>query len=536
MGDLQSPALPLGYGAALYVERNLVRTHVVLKSICAFRILPNPGFLFRTPHRIEIPHRAFRIRVIAVYSARMSTLTRWLAVAGSALVVLALPVPSGISAESWRLLAIFTATIVGSILRPGPAGAVVFLGVSTIAITNTLPTARALSGYADPIVWLVLCAFFLARGVLKTGLGRRIAFLFIRALGRSSLGLAYALVSTDTLLAAFLPSNSARAGGVVFPVARSLAEAYDSQPGPSARRLGAYLLFTIYQCDVVACATFLTGQVSNVLVAKFAKDIAAVDLTYSRWFLGASVPALISLAFIPWLLFKIYPPGITHTPDASRLAREELARIGPMGREEKIMLAVFALVAGLWMTTALHHINYAAVALLGIGVLLLSGVLSWDDVTGERPAWDVFIWYGGLVGMADALSKSGVTSRFAQSSAAMTAGWTWGAALAVLLLIYFYAHYGFASITAHVTAMFTPFLLVVVAAGAPPLMAVLFLAYLSNLSASLTHYGTTTAPIYFGAGYITQRDWWRLGLLVSFATIAIWTVAGLGWWKLLGWW
>jgi DASS family divalent anion:Na+ symporter len=466
----------------------------------------------------------------------MSTRSRWLAVVGSALVVLVLPVPSGISAESWRLLAIFAATIVGSILRPVPAGAVVFLGVSTIAITNTLPAGKALSGYADPIVWLVLCALFMARGVLKTGLGRRIAFLFVRALGRSSLGLAYALVLTDTLLAAFLPSNSARAGGVVFPIARSLAEAYDSQPGPSARRLGAYLLFTIYQCDVVACAAFLTGQVSNVLVAKFAKDTAAIDLTYAKWLLGASVPALISFVFIPWLLFRIYPPGVTHTPDASRRAREELARIGPMGRQERTMLFVFALVAGLWMTTALHHINYAVVALLGICVLFLSGVLSWEEITGERSAWDVFLWYGGLVGMAEALSQSGVTSRFAQLSATMTTGWGWGAALAILLLIYFYAHYAFASITAHVTAMFTPFLLVVVAAGAPPLMAVLFLAYFSNLSASLTHYGTTTAPIYFGANYITQRDWWRLGLVVSFTTITIWTAAGLGWWKLLGWW
>jgi DASS family divalent anion:Na+ symporter len=466
----------------------------------------------------------------------MRTFSRWFAVVASALVVLLFPVPAGISVESWRLLAIFTATIVGSIVQPVPAGAVVFLGVTTIALTNTLPTAKALSGYSDPIVWLVLCAFFLARGVLKTGLGRRIAFLFIRRLGRSSLGLAYALVSTDTLLAAFLPSNSARAGGVVFPVAQSLAEAYDSQPGPTARRLGAYLLFTIYQCDVIACATFLTGQASNVLAAKFAKDTVAVDLTYSKWLLGASVPALISLAFVPWFLFKLYPPGITHTPHASQLAKEELERIGPMQRGERIMLCVFALVAGLWMTTAFHHINYAVVALVGISVLFLSGVLSWEEISGYRPAWDVFIWYGGLLGMAEALSQSGVTSKFAQASAAMTTGWTWGLALAVLLLIYFYAHYGFASITAHVTAMFTPFLLVVVAAGAPPLVAVLFLAYFSNLGASLTHYGTTTGPIYFGAGYITQREWWRLGLLVSFATITIWTVTGLGWWKLLGWW
>lgn len=466
----------------------------------------------------------------------MPLIVRWSLVAASALGVLAVPVPQGITPESWHLFAIFIATIVGSIVRPVPAGAVVFLGVAALAITKTMPTREALAGYADPLVWLVLCAFFMSRGVLHTGLGRRIAYLFIRAIGKSSLGLSYALTSTDTLLAGFLPSNSARCGGVIFPIARSLAEAYDSKPGPTARRLGAFLLVTIYQSDVIACAMFLTGQASNVIVAKLAMQSANIDLNYSTWLLGSSVPGILSLAFIPWLIFKLYPPTVTHTPDATHLATEELERIGPMKRNERMMLWVFALVAGLWMTGPLHQIEYAVVALLGVCLLFLTGVLSWDDIISERGAWDVFLWYGGVVRMAEAVGKSGLTEKFAQSSAGMTSGLAWGAALAILLLIYFYAHYGFASITAHVTAMFVPFVAVLIAAGTPPFLAVVMLAYFSNLSASLTHYGTTTAPIYFGANYITQRDWWRLGLYVSFATITIWSVVGMAWWKFLGWW
>lgn len=466
----------------------------------------------------------------------MPLIVRWSLVAASALGVLAVPVPQGITPESWHLFAIFIATIIGSIVRPVPAGAVVFLGVAALAITKTMPTREALAGYADPLVWLVLCAFFMSRGVLHTGLGRRIAYLFIRAIGKSSLGLSYALTSTDTLLAGFLPSNSARCGGVIFPIARSLAEAYDSKPGTTARRLGAFLLVTIYQSDVIACAMFLTGQASNVIVAKLAMQSANIDLNYSTWLLGSSVPGILSLAFIPWLIFKLYPPTVTHTPDATRLATKELERIGPMKRNERTMLCVFALVAGLWMTGPLHQIEYAVVALLGVCLLFLTGVLSWDDIISERGAWDVFLWYGGVVRMAEAVGKSGLTEKFAQSSAGMTSGLAWGAALAILLLIYFYAHYGFASITAHVTAMFVPFVAVLIAAGTPPFLAVVMLAYFSNLSASLTHYGTTTAPIYFGANYITQRDWWRLGLYVSFATITIWSVVGMAWWKFLGWW
>lgn len=463
-------------------------------------------------------------------------LWRWGAVLGTLLLVLAVPVPDGISGESWRLLAIFAATIVGSVVRPLPAGAVVFLGVCAVAVTGTMTPVDALRGYADPIVWLVLCAFFMSRGILKTGLGRRIAFLFIRELGKRSLGLSYALIASDTVLASVVPSNAARAGGVVFPVARSLAEAYDSLPGPTARRLGAFLMTAVYQSDVVACAMFLTGQASNVLIARFAAQTAGYDLSYTKWFAGAVVPGLVALLLVPWLVFRIFPPEVRHTPMAREMADAELANMGAMSRAERITLVVFVLVALMWMTQAWHGVHYAVVALVGISALLLFGVLRWDEIMGERSAWDVFIWYGGLVRMAEALGETGITTRFAQATASLTSGWEWAPALAVLALVYFYAHYGFASITAHATAMYVPFLVVSLAAGAPPALAVLGLAYLSNLSASLTHYGTTPAPIYFGARYVSQADWWRIGLLVSFVTIPVFAGVGLLWWKVLGWW
>jgi DASS family divalent anion:Na+ symporter len=463
-------------------------------------------------------------------------LAKWGVVLAAGLAVLAFSPPEGVTPKSWQLFAIFVATITGSIVRPLSGGAVVLLGVATIAFTGVLPVEEALRGYADPIVWLVLAAFFISRGMIKTGLGRRIAFLFIRTLGRRSLGLGYALVSTDMLLASVIPSNAARSGGIIFPIAKSLAEAYESKPGPSARRLGAFLMTLVYQCDVIICAMFLTGQASNVLIAKFARDVTGIELTYARWSLWAVIPGLVSLIAFPLILYRIFPPEITHTPGASEFAATELRQLGPMSRNEKLMLFVFALIAGLWMTTGLHGINYAVVALVGIAVLLLSGVLNWDDLISERNAWDVFIWYGGLVRMAGALSETPIIKRFAEIAAGFTSGWIWWMALALLLLVYFYAHYGFASITAHATAMFIPFVTVIIAAGAPPYLAVLALAYFSNLSASLTHYGTTPAPIYFGSGYVTQRKWWQIGLIASLVTIPIWVIFGFTWWKILKLW
>lgn len=461
---------------------------------------------------------------------------RWLATLAVAGIVLAFGAPEGIAPEGWRLFAIFLATIVGSILRPAPPSAVVLFGVCAMAATRTMTPALALKGYSDPVVWLVLCAFFISKGVVKTGLGRRIAFLFIRALGKKSLGLGYALVGTDAVLATVVPSNSARAGGIVFPIVRSLSEAYDSTPGATRRRLGAYLMKTVYQCDVIACAMFLTGQASNVIIAKFAMDAAQVELTYAKWMLGGIVPGLVALLLVPYVLFRIYPPEVRETPHATEFAQAELDKIGPMVRGEKLMLAVFCLVALLWMTPSVHGIHYAVVALLGVCALLLLGVVEWADLLAERQAWDTFIWYGGLVRMAEALGETGVTKRFAEVTGAWTSGWDWAPALAILVLIYFYAHYAFASITAHATAMFTPFLVVAMGAGAPPQLAVLSLAAASNLDASLTHYGTTHSPIYFGANYVTQKEWWRLGFLVSLVTLGTWATVGVAWWKVLGWW
>jgi DASS family divalent anion:Na+ symporter len=412
----------------------------------------------------------------------------------------------------------------------------VLLGVAATVVLGVQPIEEALAGYGDPIVWLVLAAFFMSRGMIKTGLGRRIAFLFIRSLGRTSLGLGYALVLTEFVLASFIPSNAARSGGIIFPIAKSLAVAYDSHPGPTAGRLGAFLMIFLYQCCVVNCAIFLTGQAANVLIAAFAANTAGVEIGYGQWFAGGIVPGLLSLLAVGLLVHRLSPPEVTHTPRATEIARAELAAMGPMSGAELRMLLVFALVAALWMTTALHGIHYAAVALLGIGVLLVSGVIDWEDVKSERGAWDVFIWYGGLVQLAGALGETGLTGRFAGSVGALTEGWPWGAVLLALVLVYFFVHYGFASITAHATAMFIPFLAVMLAAGVPAGIAVLSLAYASNLMAGLTHYGTTPGPIYFGAGYVSQATWWRIGLAASVTNLAIWMTVGVTWWKLLGLW
>jgi len=462
---------------------------------------------------------------------------KWLIVLGCGFIIAIIPRPEGVTREAWTLLAIFVATIVGSIVQPMTGSAMVLLGVIATTVFSALKIDVALSGYADKYVWLVLAAFFISRAMIKTGLGHRIALIFIRLIGRKTIGLGYSLVFTDFLLASVIPSTGARAGGIILPIARSVSETYDSRPHDgTAGKLGTFLMNLLYQCEVILCATFLTGQASNMMIRSLVGQQTNIDMNYSAWFVAAIVPAAVSLLVIPQMIYRFFPPEIKETPNAVEFARKELKELGPLSRQQKILLGVFVVIVLLWVTSPFHEIDATVIALLGIAFLLITQVLDWSDVTNETHAWEVFIWYGGLVMMASELGKTNLPKLFAEGVAGQMKGWSWITALIVLALVYFYSHYGFASITAHVAAMFVPFLVVSIAIGAPAGLAVLVLTYFSNLSAGLTHYGTTPAPIYFGTGYVKQAQWWTIGLIASIINILIWSTVGLGWWKLLGWW
>jgi len=466
-----------------------------------------------------------------------SKLVKWLIYLGCGVGIALIPPPDGVTREAWILLAIFVATIVGSIVQPMTGSAMVLIGVIATAVFGTLKIETSLSGYADKYVWLVLAAFFISRAMIKSGLGHRIALILVRLIGKKTLGLGYSLVITDFVLASFVPSTGARSGGIILPIARSVSETYDSRPDDgTAGKLGTFLMNLLYQCEVILCATFLTGQASNLIIARFAQEHAGIDMNYSIWFISAIVPSLVSLTVIPLMIYRFFPPEIKETPNAVAFAHDELVKLGRLTRSEKILLVVFVVVVILWITSRFHGVDATVIALMGIAFLLITQVLDWSDVINETHAWEVFIWYGGLVMMATELGKTNIPKLFAESIAGVTTGLSWPVALIVLALVYFYAHYGFASITAHVTAMFIPFLTVTIAVGAPAGLTVLILTYFANLSAGLTHYGTTPAPVYFGTGYVKQSQWWTIGLIASVLNILIWSTIGLGWWKILGWW
>jgi len=460
----------------------------------------------------------------------------WIIILGVGLAIWLFPVPSGIKPIAWHTFAIFVATIIGFILHPIPMGAVSLLSLSIAALLGIAKMGDLLAGFSTTTVWICVSAFLLAKGFSKTGLGQRIALILLQRFGTSTLRIGYILSFCDLFFAPATPSNTARGGGIIFPIIQGINDVFDSHPGVSSRRIGSYLIQVEYQACTVTSAMFLTSMIGNPLIPVFAQKFAGVDITWGNWALGAIVPGLISLLVMPYIWYKIYPPEIRETPEAFGMATKQLEKMGPMSRAEKIMLGVFLSCLTLWATSQWTKLDATHVALLGVCALLVFEVLTWKNCLDENGGWDSLVWIGTLIVLASLLQKHGLISAFSKMVSASLVGISWPIILAILILAYLYSHYFFAALSAHITALYPAFIAVAVVGGVPPLLACLVLAYFSNLCGSLTHYGAGMSPILFGAGYVEQTTWWKLGLIASFINLVIWCGAGSVWWKVLGYW
>lgn len=364
------------------------------------------------------------------------------------------------------------------------------------------------------------------------------ATLFVKFFGKSTLGLAYGLSLAEMCIAPAMPSTTARAGGIFMPIINSLSLASGSKPNdPSRKKLGAYLVNTQFQGSVNSSAMFLTAAAQNLLCMKLAVEMGvAIPSSWVTWFKAAVVPALAGLLITPFIMYKVYPPGIKDTPEAPQQANQRLASMGPMSRDESIMMGTMAGAVCLWVFGEAIGISAVVTAMIGLCVLLLSGVLSWRECLSYPAAWDTLFWFAILVGMSGQLNGLGVINHFASAvgDQLLAASLGWPTVFVLLSFGYFVLHYMFASQTAHVGALYSAFLAMMLSTGVPGVIAALTLGFMSNLFGSLTHYGSGQGAVYYGAGYLTLPEVFKYGALMGFTNFALWMAVGSVWWKFLG--
>jgi len=454
------------------------------------------------------------------------------------------PPPAGLPQYSWWYLSLFVSIIIGLITEPIPAAAIGFLGVTMAAVlgrfvlfspaqlgtTNTTSGAVswALSGFSNATVWLIFAAFVFSLGYEKTGLGKRLSLLLLSRLGGRTLTLGYAVMLADLILAPFMPSNTARSGGTIFPIIKNIPGFYQSLPNdPSSRRVGGFLMWTAIASTCVTSSMFVTALAPNVLAVELIRKTVHVDIAWMQWFLAFLPTGLVLLATTPLLAYRLYPPELKESPEVPAWARNELAAMGRLSGREITLLVLVLLALGLWIfATAI--IDPTTVALLVVSLLVVTGTIGWSDVLEDKPAFNTLIWFGTLVPLASGLTQTGVIAWLAglvgPSLSTMTPLW----GLVGLIVLFFLLHYLFASTTAHTTALLP--LMLTVATGIPgirPTTSALALALSLGIMGIITPYGTGPSPVYAGSGFLPGRDYWRLGAIFGAYFLIVFLLIGV---------
>ena len=473
----------------------------------------------------------------------LSTLWRAGIPVASGMALALVPAPDGLPPYAWYYFALFAALILALITEPLPSAAIGLIGVTFAGVFGLpfspaqladpafrLPAEAlkwALAGFANGTVWLIFAAFMFAMGYEKTGLGRRIALLLVKRLGGRTLGLGYAIAFSDLALAPFTPSNTARSAGTIFPLIRSIPELYGSAPGPTARRMGAYVMWVAFATTCVTSSMFITALAPNLLAVELVRTATGIDITWTDWFTGFLPVGGTLLLALPWLVYVIYPPEIRTSTEVPRWAAQELEKLGGVTPKEATMAALVVLSLALWIAGG-AVVDPTMVALCGISLMLICAVVSWDDIVGNTIAWNVLVWFATLVVLADGLSRVGMVDWIGRGASSLLAGQSPVFVMTMLVGLFFGLHYMFASLTAHAIALVPVILAAGVAVpGMPVQTFAMLLIFSLGLMGVLTPYATGPAPVYFASGYVSRKEFWTLGLIFGVIFLGALLLIGL---------
>ena len=438
-----------------------------------------------------------------------------------AIIVALLPTPEGLAVNAQYFFAVFLGVIVALILEPIPPALIGLTGVSFCAafglVGESAKEARnwALSGFSNGVIWLIFAAFMFALGYKKSGLGKRIALILVKKLGKTTLGLGYAVAFADGVLAPFMPSNTARSAGTIFPIAINIPQMFNSTPDNEPRKIGSYISWVAISSTTVTSSMFLTALAPNLLAVSLVEKNIGVGIEWGTWFSTLAVIMIPLFLLVPILTYIVYPPEQKTSPEAPAWAAKELERMGSITKKELIMLGLGLLALVLWIFGKQIGVNGTVAAISVLCLLVLTNVISWEDVITNKGAINVFIWFATLVAMASGLKKVG----YLKWASGLISSWLVGMdpvmIALTLVVLFFLFHYLFSSVTANVF-VFLPLFLGIAANLLPADMlqplAILLVGSL-GLMGIITPYATGPSPIWYGAGYISQAKWWFLGLI-----------------------
>jgi divalent anion:Na+ symporter, DASS family len=438
------------------------------------------------------------------------------------------PPPGELTLQAWRLFTTFAAAIFAVVVGALPILTASVLAVAAAVLTGLLRPDVAYQGFANATILLIVVAFLIAGAVVKCGLGARGGHWMISRFGRSTLGLSYSIFVLDAVIAPAFPSNTARSG-VLYPLALSMADSAGAKPDqPERRRLGAFLMYSGIASLSVSSALWLTAMAANPLGTAIARGLG-VEIGFGRWLLASSVPTLAAMLLLPSFLYRVIRPEVRATPDAPAAARRALAALGPLTRDEWIVLVVFVAMVVLWGTAATFGIDSTAIAFLGLGALLATGVITLRDIAGQGEVLATFIWFAVLFTISSQLNELGFMGFVGRHLAGALSGLASPTAGLILVAAYVLLHYLFVSQTAHLLALFAVFLEVGVKLGVNPVVLAFQLLFATNYFSAITPQGSSANLLFAGSGYLTPGDLYKLGAMTTGVSFLVYALIATPW-------
>ena len=450
-----------------------------------------------------------------------------------------IPPPAGLTKEAWILAGIYLASIIGLVSKPYPEPVIMLSAVGLSCLTvarfddSPVRSMDVLSGFSSGTTWLVFSAFTLSAAFVTTGLGKRLAYWFILKFGGTTLRLGYVTALLDLMLSPATPSNTARAGGVVFPIINSIALVLGSTPKESPRQAGRYLMVNVYMVTKTTSYMFLTAFAGNALALQLISDIFHIRISWVGWALAGVPLGLLMLTVIPYITYKIVRPQLKEI-DNIKIATAGLNDLGPISSKEKGLVAVFISALSGWIFSHYLGLNESSVAVIAMAGALLANVICWNDVLQNKGGWNTLIWYGGIIGLSATLSKEGffkwLAAFMSEHLDFLGAGNT---TIVIIVFLSIVVRYLFASGGAYVAAMVPVFATVGLVTGTAPALLALAILFSNSYGGCITHYGGAAGPIIFAAGYNDIKSWWLTGTIIALLTFLLHMVVGIPWWGFL---
>lgn len=441
----------------------------------------------------------------------------------------AAPPAAGLSSSAWYTLALLALMAIWWMTEAIPIAAAALLPIVVLPLIGAASLAVAAAPYADPVIFLFIGGFILALAIERVGLHRRLALRVAATVGTSPARLVFAFVAGSALLSMWI-SNTATAL-MLTPTALGLVDAMAPQATAARRKLSCALVLAVaYGASIGGIGTPVGSPTNLVAMAYLERN--GIPIAFATWVLVAT-PVVISMAVVTaWLLCR-QVTGVEADAMAARAALQRaLADLGPIRRDERRVLAVFAFTAAAWIArpvlvkfeplAALSDTTIALVAALALLAMPSADparqgqrLISWHEA--ERLPWGVVLLFGGGLSIAAALQANGVTEWLAD----VLDNFGLVPLTALLLLT---ATVVLATEVASNTATLTAFLPLVGALSSAAGLPQQHLAFAASIAASMAFMLPIATPpnaIAYASGQVTMTAMVRAGVLLNAAAIAI---------------